>query len=84
MQSREELCEKIKSIYPDIGTCGMDVDVSFDEERDVWVVHLKKDGHELDTFLEPRDADRCMEGKECVHLGLQVEQLKKNIEIRPE
>jgi len=30
--------------------------------------------------LEPEDADGCMEGKQCVSLGLQIAQLKANIE----
>ena len=79
MHDKAKLCEKIRSIYPDIGSCGIDVAVDFSEEKEAWVVNLKKGNHELETYLEPQDADRCMEGKECVHLGLQVEQLKKNI-----
>ena len=79
MHDKAKLCEKIRSIYADIGSCGIDVDVDFSEEKGAWVVNLKKGNHELETYLEPQDADRCMEGKECVHLGLQVEQLKKNI-----
>ena len=79
MHDKAKLCEKIRSIYPDIGSCGIDVDVDFNKEKEAWVVNLKKGEHELETYLEPQDADRCMEGKECVHLGLQVEQLKKNI-----
>ena len=79
MHDKAKLCEKIRSIYPDIGSCGIDVDVDFSKEKEAWVVNLKKGEHELETYLEPQDADKCMEGKECVHLGLQVEQLKKNI-----
>ena len=79
MHDKAKLCEKIRSIYPDIGSCGIDVAVDFNDEKEAWVVNLKKGEHELETYLEPQDADRCMEGKECVHLGLQVEQLKKNI-----
>lgn len=30
MHDKKELCEKIKSIYPDIGECGIDVDVEYD------------------------------------------------------
>ena len=59
MTDKGELCEKIKSIHPEIGEC---------------------DNHELKTHLEPEDADGCMEGKPCVSLGLQIAQLKANIE----
>ena len=80
MYNKNELCEKIKGIYPDIGQCGIDVDVEYDEGKKSWIVDLKKDNHELKTHLEPAEADQCMEGKQCVSLGLQVAQLKANIE----
>jgi hypothetical protein len=79
MEKSKELCEKIRTIYPEIGECGMDVDVSWNEEQDAWIVDLKRGGKELTTYLEPQDVDACMAGKQCVALGLQVAQLKKNI-----
>jgi hypothetical protein len=81
--TKEELCDKILSIYPDIGSCDINVDVRWDEDSRSWIVNLKKDDQTLTTHLEPDDARNCMEGKECVHLGLQVAQLKNNIERRP-
>lgn len=81
---RFELCEKIQEIYPDIGECAINVDVDYDEEKKAWVVHLEKDGKRLDTYLEDQDAKSCMEGKQCVSLGLQVSQLVQNIKSRPE
>lgn len=79
MHDKKELCEKIKSIYPDIGECGIDIDVNWEETKKAWVVDLKKDHHELTTHLEPEDADGCIEGRQCVSLGLQIAQLKANI-----
>jgi hypothetical protein len=79
MHDKKELCEKIKSIYPDIGECGIDVNVDFDFEKNAWTVDLKKDAHELRHYLEPADADACMDQKQCVSLGLDIAQLKKNI-----
>jgi hypothetical protein len=80
MHDKKELCEKIKSIYPDIGECGIDVNVEYVETKKAWVVDLKKGEHELKTHLEPSEADECMEGKQCVSLGLQIGQLRANIE----
>lgn len=80
MHSKEELCEKIKKVFPDIGACGIDVVVDFDKEKNAWVVDLKKDTHELKTYLEPEEADKCMDGKQCVSLGLQIAQLRVNID----
>ncbi|MFO7859681.1 MAG: hypothetical protein R6U41_00520 [Desulfosalsimonas sp.] len=79
MADKEALCEKIKEIYPDIGECGIDVTVDYDQENKAWVVDLKKDRHELKTFLEPEDAETCMLGKQCIGLGIQIAQLKDNI-----
>lgn len=83
MLDKKELCEKIRTIYPDIGECGIDVDVAFDEDQKSWVVHLKKDRHELKTFLEEGDAERCLLGKKCVGLGIEIAQLRGNIERMP-
>ena len=84
MHDKKALCENIKSIYPDIGECGIDVDVKFDEAKKAWVVDLKKDKHELTTHLEPQEADECLDGKQCVSLGLQIAQLRANIERMPD
>ncbi len=79
MHNKEDLCQSIKSLYPEIGQCGIDVQVEFDNTQKAWVVDLKKENHQLKTYLESADADACMEGKQCVSLGLQVGQLVSNI-----
>ena len=83
MIDKSELCEKIRSIYPDIGECGIDIMVEFDEEQQSWVVDLKKDHHELKTFLESGDAQKCLDGRQCVSLGIEIAQLRANIERMP-
>jgi hypothetical protein len=82
MYDKKELCEKIRQIYPDIGECGIDVDVQYDEAKKAWIVDLKKDRHELKTHLEPEDAAVCMSGKQCISLGIQIAQLRENINRR--
>jgi predicted ester cyclase len=79
MHDKKELCDSIRSLYPEIGECGIEVNVEFDEGKKVWAVDLKKDTHHLKTYLEPADANTCMEGKQCVSLGLQIAQLAANI-----
>ena len=80
MIDKEELCKKIADIYPDIGRCGIEVQVEYDETQKRWVVDLKKNGQELKTFLEDGDAERCLEGIQCVSLGIEIAQLRGNIE----
>jgi len=83
MYDKAELCEKIRTIYPDIGECGIDIDVNYDQDQKSWVVYLKKDKHELKTFLEDSDAERCLLGEKCVGLGIEIAQLRANIERIP-
>jgi hypothetical protein len=80
MYTAQELCEKITSIYPDIGECGIEIKVDFNKVENTWMVHLKKGSQTLDHFLETKDADSCMDGIKCVGLGLDIAQLRKNIE----
>ena len=80
MYDAKELCEKITELYPDIGTCGIDVNVVKNTRENTWVVNLKKGTQSLDHFIENLDADRCMDGQQCVSLGLEIAQLKKHIE----
>lgn len=83
MIDREELCQKIVSLYPDVGVCGIDVNVEFDRTNNAWVVDLKKDKHRLKTYLEAGDAENCLDGKQCVSLGIEIAQLRANIERMP-
>ncbi len=83
MIDKKTLCEKIIEIYPDLGQCGIDVNVEFNEENDRWVVDLKKDQHHMKTFLEDGDAELCLMGKQCVSLSIEINQLKDTIERRP-
>ena len=80
MYDKNELCKKITELYPDIGSCGIDITVEFDPDKNAWIIDLKKDDHELKHFLDNPEAKECMEGKQCVALGLDIAQLKKNIE----
>jgi len=79
MINGHELCEKITAIYPDIGACGINVDVNYDDTKEAWMVDLQKDHHHLQTRLEVNEAEQCLEGKQCVSLGIQVHQLVDNI-----
>ena len=83
MLDKEELCEKIRTLYSDIGECGIHVDVDCDEEQKAWVVYQDKGHHRSKTLLEEGDAERCMLGQQCVSLGIEIAQLRTNIERIP-
>jgi hypothetical protein len=82
MHDKRELCEKIRSLYPVISACGIDVDVIYDDQKKTYIVDLKQGRHQLKTHLEPPAADACMEGRQCLYLGTQTAQLVANIKSR--
>jgi hypothetical protein len=74
--------DKIFEIYPEIREHGISTNIIFDEEKNSFVIKFQKDKHELTTYLDKKDADECMEGVKCVHLGVQVGEFIKNFETR--
>jgi hypothetical protein len=83
MIDKAQLCKKITEIYPDIGQCGIDLDVEYDKGQQRWVVHLEKDNHRIKTFLEDGDAELCLTGRQCVSLGIEIAQLKDTVARYP-
>lgn len=79
MTDAKDLCAKIRSIYPEIGECGADVDVRYDNDKNVWAVDLTRGDRHLTTYLEDEETNACIEGERCVRLGDQVSQLIDNI-----
>jgi len=73
---KQALCEKILTIYPEIGECGIDARVEYDENERSLVVYLKKGNKEIKHFLPDEDAEACMLGKQCVGLGIEIKQFK--------
>ncbi len=74
------LKDKITQMYPEIEKYGISVGLEFSEEKNAYIVHFKKDHHELTTHLEKKDADDCMNNIKCVYLGVQIGQFIKNFE----
>jgi len=64
--------DKLFEMYPELRARGVSMSLRFDEEKNAWIISLKKDHHELDTYLDKSDADGCMEGHVCVYLGVKV------------
>ena len=79
MLTRQQVCKKIEDVFPNIGACGVNLDVDFDETNKAWVVDLRSGDHHLKTFLETSEAEDCVDGKECISLGLQIAQLRDNL-----
>jgi len=76
--SNVALKDKIIQLYPEIEQNGVAVNLKFNEELKTFDVNMKKDVHELITHLETKDADECMDGRKCVHLGVQLKEFIDN------
>jgi len=77
---KDELAAKLRTMYPEIDAHGIELGVEFDHEKGAWIVTFAKGTHKLTTHLEKKDADGCMEGVQCVYLGVQLAQLIRNFE----
>lgn len=76
MLTTNQLCEKIRSIYPDIGECGIEIDVTYDTDQQSTVIHLCKGNKTVKHYLSDEDAEACMAGRQCVALGIEIAQLR--------
>jgi hypothetical protein len=57
MVDKAALCEKIKSIYPDIGECGIHIKVDYDDEKQTTVLYLRRGNKEVKHYLPDEDAE---------------------------
>lgn len=69
---------KIMEMYPEIAQYGVESNLTFDRGKKTYVFKLTKGPHELSTYIDKADADACMGGKECIHMGIQIRQFLEN------
>jgi hypothetical protein len=74
----DEMKAKIHQMYPKIDKHGVAATVTYDKTKKTYVLELKKGPHHLATYIDKTDADKCMEGVECIHLGVQIGQFLDN------
>lgn len=78
--SKEDLAAKLREMYPEINEHSLNLDLELKQDKGYWVIKLSKGDHALQTLLNISDADACMEGTQCVYLGVQIGQFVKNFE----
>jgi len=78
--NQDDLAAKLKEMYPEIEQHGLDMELEFNTDNNYWVVKLSKGDHRLHTLLDQKDAEACLEGTQCVYLGVQIGQFVKNFE----
>ncbi|MBU4277799.1 MAG: hypothetical protein KKC30_13745 [Proteobacteria bacterium] len=78
--NKDDLAAKLKEMYPEITQHDLTLGLEFKADKDYWVVKLSKGDHLMHTLLDQKDATACIEGTQCVYLGVQIGQFVKNFE----
>jgi len=81
MHNAAELSRKLMDMYPEIQKHGLDMDLEYKSDKEYWVVKLAKGDHRLHTLLNKTDAEACLNGVQCIYLGVQIGQFVKNFEM---
>ena len=76
----EGLKDIIFELHPEIVQHALNLAVTFDEAKNAFVLKFSRGGRELTTYLNKEDADECIEGKKCIHLGVQVAEFLADFE----
>lgn len=76
--SEVALKDKVEAMYPELVKKGVSVGLAWNEQKGAYIVTMNKEDKSLATHLEKKDADSCMDGILCVHLGVQVKQFLDN------
>jgi bifunctional N-acetylglucosamine-1-phosphate-uridyltransferase/glucosamine-1-phosphate-acetyltransferase GlmU-like protein len=82
MFTHAALQSKIQEMYPEIKEHHLTSTVDFDVSKNAYIVTFRRDTEELQTLIEKKDAEDCMNNIKCVYLGVQVAQFIKNFEER--
>jgi len=82
MVTNSALEDKIMEMYPEIKEHRLSASVDFDIPKNAYIVTFRREGEELKTLIEKKDAEECMNNIKCVYLGVQVAQFIKNFEER--
>ena len=78
--SQVALEDKILQMYPEIRENGITPRMSFDEQKNAWVVKFSKGSKESVAYLEKEDADACMDNTYCEAFKTELCDVIKNFE----
>jgi hypothetical protein len=78
--SEVDLKKKLLDLYPEISKYGLSLSLSFDQEKDAWIVSFEKESHKRHAILDKKDADACLDGNVCIYLGMLITQYIKDLE----
>ena len=78
--SQVALEDKILDMYPEIRDNGLSPRLSFDADKNAWVVKLVKGNQMQTVYLDKADADACMDNTYCEALKTDLCDIIKKLE----
>ena len=52
MLDKNDVCQKIIELYPDIGSCDMDIDAFYSTAKGTWIIELKKEKDHYEKLVD--------------------------------
>src|SRR4030043_1818224 len=74
--------DKILEMYPEIIGYGLSPRLSFDEDKNAWIIKFRKDHQEFTTCIDQEDADACMDNTYCESFGAELKKILRQAEGR--
>ena len=78
--SQVALEDKILDMYPEIRENGLSPRLSFDADKNAWVVKLVKGSQMQTVYLDKADADACMDNTYCEAMKTDLCEIIKKFE----
>jgi hypothetical protein len=72
--------DKILEMYPEIRGYGLSPRLSFDEDKNAWIIRLRKDRREFTACIDKDDADACMDNTYCESFGTELKKILRQVE----
>jgi len=72
--------DKILEMYPEIREYGLSPRLSFDRDKDAWIIKFRKGHREFAACINMEDADACMDNTYCESFGAELKKILGQVE----
>jgi len=77
MFNKNEVCQKITELNPDLGACDIDIDTFYSAAKKSWIIVSQKGDHDIVHYLDKLDIKKCLDDVQCFSLAIDVAELTK-------
>ncbi len=80
--TRRRLDGKIRRLFPELSSDAVALGVTRDGAGPDWLVTMRMGDEDLSTHIDARQARRCLDDGQCLHLGVQLGRFVDNFCLR--